>query len=98
MTSVPFANCMLRSEATMKAKNPILCVVGVSFYTLFTPAWLVAQQQEKLPPVHYHITDLGTLGGPFSEATSLTDDGLPPARRPSPTVHSMRSFGQGIEA
>ncbi len=47
-----------------------------SFCTLFTPAWLVAQQQEKLPPVHYHITDLGTLGGPFSEATSVASDGL----------------------
>ena len=60
----------------MKTKNPILCVAATSFCTLFTPAWLLAQQQEKLPPVHYHITDLGTLGGPFSEATSVASDGL----------------------
>jgi probable HAF family extracellular repeat protein len=60
----------------MKAKNPILCIAVTSFCTLFTPACLLAQQQEKLPPVHYHITDLGTLGGPFSEATSVASDGL----------------------
>jgi probable HAF family extracellular repeat protein len=60
----------------MKAKNPILCVAVTSYCVLFTPAWLLAQQQEKLPPVHYHITDLGTLGGPFSEATSVASDGL----------------------
>jgi probable HAF family extracellular repeat protein len=60
----------------MKAKNPILCLAVTSFCALFTPAWLVAQQQEKLPPVHYHITDLGTLGGPFSSAFSVADPGF----------------------
>ena len=59
----------------MKSKNTILGVAVTSFFTLLTPAWVAAQPQ-KLPPVHYHITDLGTLGGPFSEATSVASDGL----------------------
>jgi probable HAF family extracellular repeat protein len=71
-------NCALRSEATMKSRNSNLFVAVTSLCLLSTPAWLMAQQpeQEKLPPVHYHITDLGTLGGPYSSAFSVSDLGL----------------------
>ena len=60
----------------MKAKNLKLFVAVPSFCMLFTPAWLAAQQQQKLPPVHYHITDLGTLGGPSARPTAVGNDGL----------------------
>lgn len=60
----------------MKSRNPGLFVAVASFCLLSTPAWLIAQQQEKLPPLHYHITDLGTLGGPYSAAYSVTDPGF----------------------
>ena len=60
----------------MNSRNPGLFVAVASFCLLSTPAWLIAQQQEKLPPLHYHITDLGTLGGPYSAAYSVTDPGF----------------------
>jgi probable HAF family extracellular repeat protein len=71
-------NCALRSEATMKSRNSNLFVAVTSLCLLSTPAWLMAQQpeQQKLPPVHYHITDLGTLGGPYSSAFSVSDPGF----------------------
>ena len=60
----------------MKSKNPGLFSAMASLCLLSTPAWLIAQQQAKLPPLHYHITDLGTLGGPYSLAYSVTDSGF----------------------
>jgi probable HAF family extracellular repeat protein len=60
----------------MKSRNQILFVAVTSLCLLSTPALLMAQQQEKLPPIHYHITDLGTLGGPASQALAISNDGL----------------------
>ena len=62
----------------MKSRNANLFVAVTSLWLLSTPSWLMAQQQtqQKLPPVHYHITDLGTLGGPFSSAFSVSDPGF----------------------
>jgi probable HAF family extracellular repeat protein len=58
----------------MKSRFPKLSVAVSSLCLLSTPAWLSAQQQKKLP--HYHMTDLGTLGGPSSQALSISNDGL----------------------
>ena len=60
----------------MKSRNQILFVAATSLCLLSTPAFVMAQQQEKLPPIHYHITDLGTLGGPASQALAISNDGL----------------------
>lgn len=60
----------------MKSKNPILLVAATSLCMLSTPAWLAAQEQQNLPAVHYHITDLGTLGGTYSSAFSVSDSGF----------------------
>src|SRR5271168_621150 len=60
----------------MKSRTPKVFVAVTFFCLLSTPAWMSAQGQEKLPPIHYHITDLGTLGGPFSETTTVSNDGL----------------------
>jgi probable HAF family extracellular repeat protein len=54
-------------------KSPILLVAATSLCMLSTPAWLAAQEQQNL---HYHITDLGTLGGPYSSAFSVSDSGF----------------------
>jgi probable HAF family extracellular repeat protein len=59
----------------MKSRITKLFVAVTSFCLLSTPVWLTAQQ-EKLPPTHYHITDLGTLGGPVSETSAISNDGL----------------------
>jgi probable HAF family extracellular repeat protein len=58
----------------MKSRIPKLSVAVTSLCLLSTPAWLTAQKQTKLP--HYHMTDLGTLGGPSSQALSVSNDGL----------------------
>jgi probable HAF family extracellular repeat protein len=61
----------------MKSKHANLFIAATSFCLLLTPARLPAQQQaQNTPPVHYHITDLGTLGGPYSAAFSVTDSGF----------------------
>jgi probable HAF family extracellular repeat protein len=60
----------------MKCRNMKLFIAVPSFCLLLTPAWMSAQQQGKLPPIHYHVTDLGTLGGPFSQTTVISNDGL----------------------
>jgi probable HAF family extracellular repeat protein len=40
-----------------------------------TPFSLFAQQA-KLPPIHYQIKDLGTLGGSTSQTSAISNDGL----------------------
>jgi probable HAF family extracellular repeat protein len=62
----------------MKSKNPALFVAVTSLCMLSAPVWLAAQppEQQKSSHVRYTIKDLGTLGGPFSEATAVTDNGL----------------------
>jgi probable HAF family extracellular repeat protein len=61
----------------MKSRNSNLFVAVTSFCLLSTPSWLMAQEQaQQTPPVHYHITDLGTLGGPYSSAFSVSDPGF----------------------
>jgi probable HAF family extracellular repeat protein len=59
----------------MKSRNPGLRF-AVTLFLLSTAASLIAQQQKNLPPIHYHITDLGTLGGPSSQALAISNDGL----------------------
>ena len=56
----------------MKSSNAVVFVLVMSFCV----PWAVAQEQQKPSSVKYHVTDLGTLGGPFSEATSVANDGL----------------------
>ena len=80
----------------MKSRNANLFVAVTSFCLLSTPAWLIAQQQEKLPPVHYHITDLGTLGGPVQ--FGLFRGAIPAlsaAKLPSRMAPSTPSSGTG---
>jgi probable HAF family extracellular repeat protein len=61
----------------MKSRNANLFIAATSFCLLLTPALTPAQQQaQKALPVHYHITDLGTLGGPYSTAYTVTDSGF----------------------
>jgi probable HAF family extracellular repeat protein len=60
----------------MKSRIPKLYIAVMSFGLLSTPAWLTAQQETKLPPSHYQITDLGTLGGPSSQALAISNNGL----------------------
>jgi probable HAF family extracellular repeat protein len=61
----------------MKSRNANLLIAATSFCLLLTPARMPAQQQaQKAPPVHYHITDLGTLGGPYSTAYTVTNSGF----------------------
>jgi probable HAF family extracellular repeat protein len=59
----------------MNSRIQKLFVAVTSFSLLSTPLWLTAQQT-KLPPTHYEITDLGTLGGPSSQSLAISEDGL----------------------
>ena len=60
----------------MKFIHANLFVAAASICLLSTPSRTPAQQAQKAPPVHYQITDLGTLGGPASTAYSVTDPGF----------------------
>jgi probable HAF family extracellular repeat protein len=60
----------------MKSIHANLSIAAASIGLLFTPARTPAQLAQKAPPVHYQITDLGTLGGPASMAFSVTNSGF----------------------
>ena len=62
----------------MKSRNPNLCRCSNVFLLAVNArrGCGTAPGHRSYRPVHYHITDLGTLGGPFSEATSVASDGL----------------------
>ncbi len=51
-------------------------VVALFALELSVVAGSARAQQPSVPPVRYNITDLGTLGGPFSEAVSVNNRSL----------------------
>ena len=56
-----------------KGKSSRIALFGLALAILGEP---VFAQQPSAPPVRYNITDLGTLGGGFSEAVSVNNRGL----------------------
>jgi probable HAF family extracellular repeat protein len=56
----------------MKSRTLMWFTATALFAALATPYQLAAQGQKKAPP-HYTVTDLGTLGGTFSEAVGIND-------------------------
>lgn len=62
----------------MKPNLPKTKFFRIALFALTLPAFVasVSAQQQSAPPVRYNITDLGTLGGGFSEAVSVNNRGL----------------------
>ena len=53
----------------------LMCVFAITLFTaLALPVPLAAQEQKKEPP-RYTITDLGTLGGTFSDVGGVNNQG-----------------------
>jgi len=60
----------------MKSIHANLSIAAACIGLLLTPSRTPAQLAQKATHVHYQITDLGTLGGPFSMAFSVTNSGF----------------------
>ncbi len=53
----------------------LMCIFAITLFTaLALPVPLAAQEQKKEPP-RYTITDLGTLGGTFSDVGGVNNQG-----------------------
>jgi probable HAF family extracellular repeat protein len=65
-----------RSAGNTKCRS--LFIVIAAAITLFTPLTFQAQlaaQEQKKAPIRYTVTDLGTLGGTFSQAYGINNNG-----------------------
>jgi probable HAF family extracellular repeat protein len=58
----------------MKSRT-LTCITAMTLFTVLAfPLPLVAQEQKKVPP-RYSVIDLGTLGGSFSQAFGINNNG-----------------------
>src|SRR6516225_9945619 len=68
-------------------KSPrLLCVVAMAL-TVLTPARLSAQKQ-----IRYAVTDVGTLGGTFSIANSINNNGSVVGQSSLPGDNAFHAF------
>jgi probable HAF family extracellular repeat protein len=59
----------------MKSKISIWITVVTLLAALAIPPWFAAQEQQNKKLPNYTVTDLGTLGGTFSEAVGINNSG-----------------------
>jgi probable HAF family extracellular repeat protein len=59
----------------MKSRMLTWIIAMTLFTTLAMPLRLIAQDQENKKQDHYPVTDLGTLGGTFSQAYGINNNG-----------------------